>query len=167
MEDDLEEPLLQFLDDPTIPSEKKTGLLELASRVRTEKTFMKLQELSRSTDETQSYFAITSIGKHGEKGLVFILNLLQDHPTDLKIDAGRSTLALYPKKSFDLIADYLDGQVKVTDEFKEILSSILDELDHVVVKKHFNSLAVEQQEKIDLVFEKHELGHHLDYFLGE
>ena len=166
LKDYLEEPLLEYIDKDDIPSSKKSELIELAGKIKTDKMFQKLVQLSKSDDENLSYFAISSLGKFGERGLIAILDILQDNPTDLKLDSGRSTLATDPELGFKVIIEYLDTHAKFSEEFVQILSSILDEFDHSDIKKYFKAQTISEQDRIDLVFEKHNLIDRLDYLLG-
>lgn len=166
LKDHLEDPLLSFIDREDIPANRKSELIELAGKIKTDKIFNKLVELANSDDETLSYFALSSLGKFGSKGLHVILDVLQDSPTDLKLDSGRSTLALYPNESFEAIVNLLEEQSKISDEFHEILSSVLDEFDHSDIKKFIYSQPESEQDRIDQVFEKHNFQDNLDYFLA-
>jgi hypothetical protein len=163
----LERPLIELLENEEISDPKKTALIELAGSIKSDNLFTRIKKFSESDNETLSYFAISALGNYKEQGLSSILELLEQAPTDLKIDSGRATCAKYPVDSFNILVKLLDERSDLPEDFLEIISSIFEELDHVLIKKYFSSLSQEEQDRIDQIFEKNDMLHHLDYFVGK
>lgn len=165
LSDYIEDPILEYLNDTELPSDKKILLIDLGSKIVSDKIFEKIKELAESDDETISYYAVSALGTYDEEGIIEVLKIMSDQPTDLDIDAGRSALAKNSEMSFKVITKMLEEESNLAEEFQQILGSILEELDHVVVKKYFNELPESEQEMIDQVYDKHGLLHSLDYLL--
>ena len=165
LNDYLETPLLDLLNDPDLPSDKKVSIIDLASNIESEKIFNLFREFSTSDDETLSYYAISALGHYGEAGVNEILLILNQDPTDLDVDAGRSSLANVPKLTFKELVKLFEREDKFSSEYSEILSSILEELDHVSIKDYFTELPLDEQEQIAQLFEKHNLTHNLEYLV--
>ena len=90
---------------------------------------------------------------------------MDSKPSDLDIDAGRSALVLVPTVTFKEITKLLNNEKEFSQEFLEILASILEELDHTTIKEYFDSLTQAEQESIDQAFEKHDLVSSLEYLV--
>ena len=165
LNDLLEDPILEYLEDPNLSAPKKVLIIDLGSNIVSDKIFEKMKELSRSEDETISFYAISALGTYQEPGINEVLKIMADKPTDLNIDAGRSALAKNAELSFKVITDMLEKESNLSDEFIQILGSVLEEFEHVEIKKYFNSLTESEQENIDQIYEKHNLLHSLDYLL--
>lgn len=161
----LEGPMLELLNDPNLPSTKKVDIIDLASNVESEKIFDELKALARSEDETLSYYAVSALANYDQEGIFEMLDILSNKPTDLNIDAARATLAKDPKKTFKSIVAYLQTPNEFSTEFIQIVASVLEELDHTAIKEYFNSLETTEQDEIDQLFEKRQLLQQLDYLL--
>ena len=164
---DLEEPILNLIKDNTIKSEKKTILIELMGAIESDEFFQELASLSKSEDETLSYYAISALGKKGQKGIQIVLDILNHQPTDLNVDSGRASLANNPDDALESITSYIDEHEELSQEFKDIVTSILEELDHSEVKKYFYSLEELRQKEIEDIFSKSGLYDSLEYLITD
>lgn len=163
---ELEKPIIDLLEDESLSSNQKTSLLDMAGDIDSDSIFSKLVEIAESDDETMSYYAISALGRKGQKGIKFILEILQNQPTELKLDSGRSTLILEPELSFQSIKDVLKEKEEISDEYAQILSSILEDFDHTTIKKYYTSLSDTEKTDIEQIFDNHNLNEELDYLVS-
>jgi hypothetical protein len=159
--------IIKMIKDPSVGEEEKTILFETCSVLKNDEMFEFLKEfIEESDNDLLTAYAVSAIGKFGEKGNSVIMQVLEKDPDDLILETGRASLIKTPEHTFDLILEKLRKD-NLPDDLLQILISIIEELDHKVITAKVLKMSAEEQDEVIDLFEKYDLDDYLDLFLPE
>ncbi|MHA2363690.1 MAG: HEAT repeat domain-containing protein [Candidatus Hodarchaeales archaeon] len=155
--------LIDIASSDDYPENKRCTIISALGQMNSEEPFVFLSELVQNTEnDLVCSYAITALGRlPGVKGLNVIIDILKDEPDDLELSAGRSVLIEKGVDSLPLLFDSLESNV--TNDYREIIISIFQDIELPKISKYIKSLSKDEQDRVLDLLEENSLSEYMGF----